>query len=55
MGMGLFQQKEAKIPAAHKIGAAISGSRMAGGKITDRRLLLINSPGSELAMFPQIA
>ena len=31
MGMGVFQQKEAKIPGAHKIGAAISGSRIAGG------------------------
>ena len=30
-GMGVFQQKEPKIPGAHKIGAAISGPRIAGG------------------------
>ena len=37
MGMGVFQQKEPKMPAAHEIGAAISGPRIAGGKNTDMR------------------
>ena len=32
MGMGVFQQKEPTIPGAQKIGAAISGPRIAGGK-----------------------
>ena len=27
MGMGVFQQKEPKMPGAHKIGAAVSGPR----------------------------
>ena len=31
MGMGVFLQKEPKMPSAHKIGAAISGPRIAGG------------------------
>ena len=38
MGMGVFQQKEPKkLPGAHKIGAAISGPRIMGRKITDVR------------------
>ena len=40
MNMELLQQQEPKIPGAHKIGAAISGPRIAGGKITDVRLFL---------------
>ena len=42
MGMGkTFQRKEPKKSlCAHKIGAAISGPRVAGGKITDIRLFL---------------
>ena len=40
MGMGVFQQKEPKMPGALKIGAAISGLRIAGGKITDMRFFL---------------
>ena len=40
MGMGLFQQKEPKMPGAHKIGAAISGPRIAGGNFTDITLLV---------------
>ena len=35
MGMEVFQRKEPKISGAHNIGAAISGPRIAGGKITD--------------------
>ena len=37
MGMGVFLQKEPKMPGAHKIGAAISGPRIAGGRITGIR------------------
>ena len=33
MGIGVFQQKEPKNAGAHKIGAAISGPRIAGGKL----------------------
>ena len=44
MGMGpatgVFQQKEPKMPGAHKIGAAVSGPRIAGGNFTDMRLFL---------------
>ena len=32
MGMGVFQQKEQKMPGAHKIGAAISDPRITGRK-----------------------
>ena len=39
MDMGGFQQKEPKMPGAHKIGTAISGPRIAGGKIMDMRHL----------------
>ena len=42
MGMGVFQQKEQRIPGAHDIGKAISGPRIAGGKITDMRIFLIS-------------
>ena len=38
--MEVFLRKEAEIPGAHKIGAAISGPRIAGGLITDIRLFL---------------
>ena len=41
MGMGVFQQKEPKMPGAHKIGAAISGPRIAGGNFMDTTLFLI--------------
>ena len=37
---GVFQQKEQKMPGAHKSGAAIFGPRLAGGKNTDMRLFL---------------
>ena len=37
----VFLQKDPKIPGAHKIGAAISGPRIAGRKTTDIRLVLI--------------
>ena len=37
MGMEVFLQKEPRIPAVHKIGAAISGPRIAGGEMTDIR------------------
>ena len=40
MGMGVIQQKERKIPDARKIGAAISGPRIAGGKILDIKVFL---------------
>ena len=43
MGMGVFQQKERKMPGAHKIGAAISGPRIAGRKVTDIGLFLMYS------------
>ena len=45
MGMGVFQQKEPKMPGARKIGAAISGPRIAGGKITDARILQTEPKG----------
>ena len=35
MGMGVFQQKNQKMPGAHKIGKAISGPRIAGGNFMD--------------------
>ena len=38
MGVEAFLQKEPKIPGAHKVGAAISGPRIADRKITDMRL-----------------
>ena len=38
MDMGVFKQKEQKIPGAHKIGAGIFGPRIAGGQITEMRL-----------------
>ena len=41
MGVGVFQQREPKMPGAHKICTAIFGARIAGGKITDMRLFLI--------------
>ena len=41
MGMVVLQQKEPKIPGAHKISVAISGPRIVGGKITDMRLFLV--------------
>ena len=38
---GYFQQKDPKeIPGAHEIGAAMSGPRIAGQKITDMRFFL---------------
>ena len=39
---GFFSRKNQKIPGAHKIGAAISGLRIAGGKILDMRIFLTN-------------
>ena len=41
MGMGVFQQKEAKMPGAHKISVAISGPRITGGTFMDITLFLI--------------
>ena len=38
MGMGFSSRKNQKMPGAHKICAAISSPRIAGGKITDMRL-----------------
>ena len=35
MGMEVFLQEEQKMAGAHKIGAAISSARIAGGNITD--------------------
>ena len=35
MGMGVFQQKNQKMPGAHKIDAAVSGPRIAGRNFTD--------------------
>ena len=40
MGMGVFQQREPKMPGAHKIGAAISAPRIAGGNFMDIALFL---------------
>ena len=40
MGMGGFQQKEPKMPGAHKIGAAMSGPRITGGNFMDTTLFL---------------
>ena len=37
---GFFQQKEPKVPGAHKIGAAISGPRIGGGNFMDTTLFL---------------
>ena len=44
MGMGVFRQKEQKIPGAHKIGTAISGPRIVGGKLQDITLFLKKKP-----------
>ena len=41
--MRVFQQKEQKMPGAHKIGAAISGPRIAGGNFKDITLFLKNT------------
>ena len=43
MGMGGFSsRKNQKMPGAHKIGAAISGPRIAGGKnFADTRIFLV--------------
>ena len=41
MGMGFSSTKNQKMPGAHKIGAAISDPRIAGGKILDMRIFLI--------------
>ena len=38
MGTGVFLQKERNFPGAHKIGAAISGPRIAGGNFMDTAL-----------------
>ena len=45
MGTWVFQQekKNQKMPGAHKIGAAVFGPRIAGGKITDTMIFLITS------------
>ena len=45
MGMGVFLQKDRKMPGAHKIGAAISGPRIAGGNFMDTTLFLSNIRG----------
>ena len=37
---GFSSKRNQKIPGAHKIGVAISGPRIAGGKITDMRIFL---------------
>ena len=37
MGMGFSSRKNQKMPGAHKSGAAISGPRIAGGKLMDSR------------------
>ena len=37
VGMGVSSIKDQKFAGAHKIGATISGPRIAGGKITDMR------------------
>ena len=39
MDMGVSSSKNQKMPGTHKIGAAISGPRVAGGEITDMRLV----------------
>ena len=41
-GQNSFQKKPSWFPSAHNVGAAISGPRIAGGKSTDIRLLLIS-------------
>ena len=40
MGMGFLSRKNQKMPGAHKIGAAISGPRIAGGKFLDMTFFL---------------
>ena len=40
-GQGVVQQKEPKNARPHMIGAAISGPRIAGGKVTDMSPFLI--------------
>ena len=39
MGMGVSSRKNQEMPGAHKIGAAVSGPRIAGEHFTDMRLL----------------
>ena len=41
MGMGFSSRKSPKTPGAHKIGAAISGPRIAGGNFMDITFFLI--------------
>ena len=41
MDMGFFLQKERIFPGVHKIGAAISGPKLAGKNFTDTRIFLI--------------
>ena len=41
MGIGFSSRKSPKMPGANKIGTAIYGPRVAGGKISDMRLFLI--------------
>ena len=45
MDMGFSSRKNPKMPGAHKIGAAISGPRIAGGNFMDITLFLRNAEG----------
>ena len=48
MVMRVFQQKEPKMPGAHKIGAAISGPRITGGNFMDTlRALFLDIPWND--------
>ena len=46
MGMVVFQQKEPKMPGAHKIGAATCGPRIAGGNFMDTTFFLGDGPNT---------
>ena len=46
MGMGVVQEKK-RMPGAHKIGAAVSGPRIAGGKVTDMRFFSFLKEGNQ--------
>ena len=53
MGIEVFLLRVPRVPGAHKIGAAISGPRLAGGKIADMRLAPFLAVASLSEIFPR--
>ena len=54
MGMGVFQQKEPKMPGAHKIGAVISGPRIYGRKFYGHHAFSDNGGVGKIVFFLKI-